>query len=334
MAATVWKGHLAFGLVSIPVRLLRAARAQRVPLRQLYRPKPVAQTAQPTLEMPEQQPSRYTTEITPEVTPEDAPEVVTVKRVYQPDHYEPVQKADLVTDLVKGYETTKGEYVVFDEQELRQIATKTSTEIEIVEFVRFNEIDPVYLETSYYLVPEATGEKAYALLFGAMREEGYAAVAKVSMHRRDHVLIVRPGKTGLIAHTMFYSDEVRTLEEFRTDTTLASGKELELAKALVEALAKPFEPDQFQNQFRAQLNQLIESRAAERRTTLRITPEEAPKSGKVIDIMDALRRSLLNVKPAEVKPADLKPASAPAPTPPRKPARGEQAPSRKRSTKH
>ena len=111
-------------------------------------------------------------------------------------------------------------------------------------------------------------------------------------------MIVRAGKTGLIAHTMFYADEVRTVEEFRTDTRLASAKEVELAKTLIQALTKPFEPDQFKNQFRERLNQLIASRAAEHQ----ITPVEAPRSGKVIDIMDALRRSLAEVKSVEQAP--------------------------------
>ena len=91
-----------------------------------------------------------------------------VKRVYQSasseDEASPVQNAD----LVKGFESAKGQYVVLDEEELRQITPKTSSEMEIVEFVQFSEIDPVYLETSYYVVPEDTGEKAYALLFEAM----------------------------------------------------------------------------------------------------------------------------------------------------------------------
>jgi DNA end-binding protein Ku len=217
---------------------------------------------------------------------------------------------------VKGYVSTKGHYVVLDEEELRQIMPKTSTEMEIVEFVRFNEIDPIYRETSYYVLPDDSGEKAYALLFDAMRGESRAAIAHVTMHRRDHVMIVRAGKTGLIAHTMFYADEVRTVEEFRTDTSLASAKEVELAKTLIQALTKPFAPDQFKNQFRERLNQLISSRTAEHQTM----PAETPQSGKVIDIMDALRLSLAEVKSAEREPA---------PRTERKPVRPDQQASNK-----
>lgn len=331
MAATVWKGQLAFGLVSIPVRLVRAARAQRVPLRQLYRPKEhraatPAPVTQPDLPAGPGRDSSYA-EAEDSPAPAEISGVIPVQRVYQAaggapfngeERPEPIQHADLVT----GYETSQGQYVVLEEDELRQLAPKTSTEIEIVEFVRFEEIDPVYLETSYYVIPEATGEKAYALLYDAMRDERYAAVANISMHRRDHVLIVRTGKTGLLAHTMFYPDEVRSIEEFRTDTALASTKELHLARTLIEALAKPFDPSRFENQFRARLQALIESRAAEA-PAIRV---EAPKPGKVIDIMDALRRSLAEVKPAE-RPGPRVPESAG-----RKPARTEQPASRTRKS--
>ena len=118
---------------------------------------------------------------------------------------------------------------------------------------------------------------------------------------------------------MYYADEVRTVEEFRTDTGLASAKEVELAKALVQALTKPFEPDQFKNQFRERLNQLIAARTAEHQ----ITPAEAPKPGKVIDIMDALRRSL-----AEVKSVEQPEQATPTPTQ-RKPVSAQEQPSDK-----
>lgn len=270
------------GLVSIPVRLLRAARPQRVPLRQLYRVKPV----RPASVFIDSPPTPVS-----ESNPPATSEVVPVKRVYQqvnvPDSSEEPPPA---AELVKGDESAKGHYVVLDEQELRQITPKTSTEMEIVEFVRFSEVDPIYLETSYYVVPEGTGEKAYALLFEAMREEGHAAIAHVSMHRRDHVMIVRPGRTGLVAHTMFYADEVRTTEEFRTDTGLPAEKERQLAKALLHAMLKPFDPDRFRNQYRERLQQLIASRATEHQTVALDTPTRTP--APVMDIMDALKRSL------------------------------------------
>jgi DNA end-binding protein Ku len=320
MATTVWKGHLTFGLVSIPVRLVRAARAERVKLRQLYRPKETQQpdelgpSVAPLInlgrdnEVQLQTPRELAAKIAPLITPaiEPAP-VVPVRRVFEAGNENaPVAPAD----LVKGYEYEKGQYVVLEQEDLRALAHQTSTEIQIVEFVRFMEIDPVYLETSYYVIPDENAEKAYALLLEAMRETGYAAVGQLTMHRRDHVIILRPGKRGLIGHTMFYPDEVRASEEFRTDTSLMAEKELGLAKALIVALAKPFDPAQFKNTFREQLRGLIESRVAGRQ----VTRIESREPAKVIDIMDALKRSLAQATEkqpaANIIQAERKPASA------------------------
>ena len=153
-------------------------------------------------------------------------------------------------------------------------------------------------------------------------EEGHAAIAQVSMHRRDHVMIVRAGHSGLIAHTMFYADEVRTVEEFRTDSGLVSEKERELAKALIHAMLKPFEPDHFKNQFREQLQRLIASLAAEHRTAA----VDARRPAPVIDIMDALKRSLAEVKSVkqQAEPTETR----------RRPPRSEKSAdkTRKRST--
>jgi DNA end-binding protein Ku len=294
MASTVWKGHLTFGLVSIPVRLVRAARAERVKLRQLYRREALPAAVEDS--KPQAQVSAAPVESTYQP----------VERTYQSadGNHQPVSDAG----LVKGYQQAKGEYVVLEEEEIRAIAPKTSTEMQIVEFVPFDEIDPVYLETSYYLAPDESGEKSYALLFAAMQETGYAAIGQLTMHRRDHVMIVRPGKTGLIAHTMFYADEVRTLDEFRTDAALVSAKELEMARALVQALATSFDPGKFKNQFQERLRALIDSRAA----AGPVATVETASPAKAVDLMDALKRSLEAAKQTSQSVH-------------RKPARGEQS---------
>lgn len=316
MAVTVWKGHLTFGLVSIPVRLFRAARAERVSFKQLYRPSRADVVTAPTPEPPPLPKGRKQQSDEPPAPVWEPPETAVgpVKRVYQAANGADQPQPIAPSDLVKGYEVSKGEYVVLDEQELRSVAPKTSSEMEIVEFVHFNEIDPVYLETSYYVAPDEGGEKAYALLLKGMEETGYATIGQLTMHRRDHVMILRPGKTGLLAHTMFYADEVRSVDEFRTDTSLVSAKELELAKALIQALATSFEPAKFKNQFRERLVALIESRSAVRATA----SMEAAAPGKVIDIMDALKRSLTAAKSAAS--ASSEPAK-----PERKPASGERS---------
>lgn len=308
MAATVWKGHLTFGLVSMPVRLVRAARAERMKLRQLYRPRtaipppqeqdlrtppPVPFPRQPEvrLEAAKKTPAKVVSSIQ---GPTEQAQVAPVRRVFEASHTDtPVAPAD----LVKGYEYEKGQYVVLEQDELRALAPETSTEIQVVEFVRFEEIDPVYLETSYYVIPDDNAEKAYALLLESMRQTGYAALGQLTMHRRDHIIILRPGKRGVIGHTMFYPDEVRATEEFRTDTSLVVEKELELAKALIGALAQKFDPARFKNVFQEQLGELIASRVAGRQ----VAHVETRAPAKVVDIMDALRRSLAQAK--EISPA-------------------------------
>jgi DNA end-binding protein Ku len=310
MATTVWTGHLTFGLVSMPVRLVRAARAERVKLRQLYRP--WAEMVQPEEEKPSVGVPRHEARTIPppqlaaKTAPatDSAPEhVAPVRRVFEAaNESAPIAPAD----LVKGYEYEKGQYVVLEQDDLRALAPQTSREIQVVEFVHFAEIDPVYLETSYYIIPDENAEKAYALLLEAMRQTGYAAVGQLTMHRRDHVIILRPGKRGLIGHTMFYPDEVRTTEEFRTDTSLVAEKELGLAKTLIAALARSFDPARFKNSFREQLRELIESRLAGRH----VTRIESRELAKVIDIMDALKRSLAEANAVSQKPdPDRKPAA-------------------------
>lgn len=309
MASTVWKGHLTFGLVSVPVRFVRAARAEKVRLRQLHVPRSAPAEEPPEVRTERERPAAAGAVGRPELVERAAPEapaaVAPVRRTYQPA--EPAEDSAPIdrSDLVKGYEYAKGQYVVLEDREIRELMPATATELPIVGFVHFVEIDPIYLETSYYVIPAENGEKAYALLYAAMRATGYAAIGQLTMHRRDHVVILRPGKSGLIAHTMFYPDEVRTIEEFRTDTTQAGGKELDLAKTLIQALAGPFEPEQFQNTFRARLQELIDAKIAGRE----ITPVAAPAQEQVIDIMDALRKSLAQVKPQ----ARRKPAAAEAP---------------------
>jgi DNA end-binding protein Ku len=313
MASTVWKGQLTFGLVSMPVRLVRAARAERVKLRQLHRPAAgSAAEEEESSPMPTSRPPAAHTGsfqvVAAKTAPHEAPEepqVAPVRRVFESEG-SPVDPAD----LVKGYEYEKGRYVVLEDQELKTLMPQTSTDIQVVEFVRFQEIDPVFLETSYYVVPAESGEKPYALLLEAMRQTGYAAIGQLTMHRRDHVLILRPGKTGLIGHTMFYPDEVRSAEEFRTDAALVVPKELDLAKALITALAQPFDPARFKNVFRERLRNLIESRI-ETRQTARV---EAHAPAKVIDIMDALKQSLAQVSAPVRAPGpqrtERKPATA------------------------
>ncbi|MGH9662928.1 MAG: Ku protein [Bryobacteraceae bacterium] len=264
MASTVWKGHLTFGLVSFPVKLYSAARAETISFNQLHKP--------------------------------DG------SRVKQVIFCQTEDKQIPRSEIVKGYEYEKDRYVVIDEEDIKKVAPKTARVMEILEFVKSGEVDPIYFETSYFLAPDEAGEKPYALLFDALRRTGYVAVAKIAMHNREHIVILRPGQHGVLLHTMYYSNEIRKVEEFRTDTTLISDKERELAHLLIESLAAEFDPGKYQDAYRANLLALIEAK----KNGQEVVETPAPHEAKVIDILEALKKSLDVVKkpPAVATTAD------------------------------
>jgi DNA end-binding protein Ku len=205
-------------------------------------------------------------------------------------------------ERAKAYEYEPDQYVVLRNQEIARLRPATSPDMEILNCVRLAEIDPVYLETSYYVVPEPAGEKPYALLYSALHRAGYAALGKVAMHGREHIMIVRAGRRGLLAHTMFYNDEVRAEYEFDARSVPVDPKELDLATQVVRALAAPFQPEQYRDEYRERLQALIEAKASQRQT-LPAVQQRQPRA-PVIDIMDALKRSLeLARKPVQPEKA-------------------------------
>jgi DNA end-binding protein Ku len=158
-------------------------------------------------------------------------------------------------------------------------------------------VDPIYLESSYYVAPEEGGEKAYALLFTALKDSGYYALAKVAMHNREHIIVMRPGDKGIVSHTMYYQDEIRQVEEFRTDTNLVKDKELAMAKMLISSLEAEFEPQKYHDSYRDNLQKLIEAKIEGKKVVETPSEHVAP----VIDIMEALKKSLAEKrKPATV----------------------------------
>ena len=289
MASTVWRGFVTFGLISIPVRLFRAARAERVSLRRLYRAAPEPDkdaSAEPVFESPKGRRS-------PEPEPEPAipePELTPVRQVSVRGGSDQVV-AD--KSVVKGYEYEAGRYVALEPEELKSLEPKTATEMQIEEFVNLAEVDPVYFETSYYLVPEEAGEKAYALLYRSLQMAGLVAVAQFAMHGREHVVIVRPGGKGLIAHTMFFSSEVRADDEYRADPGVVTQKELDLAQTLIRSLAAPFEPGKYSDKYREKLEALIAKRVAGQSVAV---PEKPSRTRAVVNITEALQKSLAALK--------------------------------------
>jgi DNA end-binding protein Ku len=262
MAASTWKGHLTFGLVSFPIRLFSAARGETISFNLLHK--------------------------------DDH------SRIKQVTYCQAEDKPVPRSDLVKGYEYEKDHYVVIDEEDIKKVAPKTARVMEILEFVKADQVDPVYLESSYYVAPDEGGEKPYALLFQALKDSGYYALAKVAMHNREHIIILRPGSKGILSHTMYFQDEIRQVEEFRTDTSLVKEKELAMAKMLISSLEADFEPQKYHDEYRLNLQQMIEAKIEGKKVVAAPTEHVAP----VIDIMEALKRSLAEKrKPAQAATA-------------------------------
>ncbi len=321
MPVSIWKGHLAFGLVTIPVKLYRAARAEKVKFRQLYRapaPRAVPEEEAAGPRQADAPLKRGRAAPPPEpapTTPEPEPVVSRIRQAaYVPDaESEDEEQARPVprSDLVRGYEYDPGRYVVVTKEDLRAITPETRRDMQIVEFVHLDEIDPVYFESSYYVAPDSGGERPYALFFETLRKTGYVGLAELAMHRREHIVVLRPGRHGLIAHTMFYPSEVHAEEEFPADTSVVKPRELEMAKLLVEAQTAKFEPEKFRDVYKERLEQLIQSRIEGRQTAA--AAEQPKASEKVVDIMDALEKSLAALK---------KPATSAASKPARKRSAG------------
>ena len=162
--------------------------------------------------------------------------------------------------------------------------------MEIVRSVRLFEIDPVFFETSYYVVPDRGGEKPYAILFEALRGTQHVALARVGMYGREHVVIVRPGDHGILAHTMFYVDEIRLENEFRADVQGVGAKELELAKTFLEAIEAPFAPEEFKDVYREELQAMIARKVSEAGAAP--TVQQPVATGPVVDILEALKKSI------------------------------------------
>ncbi len=264
MAGSVWKGHLTFGLVSLPVKLTVAARSETVSFNQLHK--------------------------------DDHSRVKMVTFCQAED------KQVARSELVKGYEYEKDRYVVIDEEDIRKITPKTARVMEILEFVKAEEVDPLYLETSYYVQPEEAGEKPYSLLFEAMRRTGYVSLARLMMHNREHIVVLRPGKHGLILHTLYYRDEVRATEEFRTDTTQVKEKEVDMAVHLLEALAASFEVEKYKDTYRETLRGMIEAKIQGAEI---VEAPQAEPLAPVVDIMEALKNSLAQLKKPPVKVTEM-----------------------------
>ena len=255
MAASVWSGYLTFGLISMPVRLFSGARSSGISFNQLHR--------------------------------------TDHQRVKQQLICSADGQVLERSDIVKGYEYRKGEYVIVEPEEIKKIEPKTAKTMEILEFVKSSEVDPVYFESSYYMVPEEAGRRPYALLTKALEESEYVAIAKLTMHNREYTVFLRPHKGGMMLHTMYYAEEVREVESFGAPDVEIKEAEIKVAHQLIEALADKWDPEKYHDNFQENLKKLIETKL-EGGTIQAV--EQPKKLAPVVDLMAALKESLQNAK--------------------------------------
>lgn len=251
MASKVWTGHLTFGLISIPVYLTPAARAESISFNMLHR--------------------------------------TDNKRVKQqlvcPDDKQVVDRGE----IVKGYEFRKDEFVIINPEEIRQIEPDTSEVLEVTEFVDSSDVDPVFFEMSYHIVPDVAGQKAYSLVAAAMDKSKYVAVGKLAMHNREYTTIIRHYQGGLMLHTMYYDNEVRPQETNKMTTETPKPEEIKMAQQFFSALVAPWEPKKYKDNFREQIQNLILSKIEGKETPKK---QKRQKTVPVPDILEAIKASL------------------------------------------
>jgi DNA end-binding protein Ku len=261
MAASVWSGYLTFGLISMPVRLFSGARSSGISFNMLHRD-----------------------------------DLTRVKQQY----YCPTDNRVVSRDeIVKGYEYRKDEYVVIEPDEIKKIEPKTAKTMEILEFVKGSEVDPVYFDASYYMLPEEAGRRPYALLTKAMEESDYVAIAKLTMHNREYTVFLRPHEGGMMLHTMYYAEEVKKVEGFGAPDVELKESEVKVANQLIEALADEWDPEKYHDNFQDNLKNLIQTKLEGGKI---VEIEKPKKLAPVVDLMAALKQSLAEME-GKKKPA-------------------------------
>jgi DNA end-binding protein Ku len=267
VARAIWSGSISFGLLNVPVKLYSAVSKQTVRFRELR----------------EGDGSR-----------------VKHKRVAESDGKEvPYEK------IVKGYEYAPDQYVVLSRDELAELDPKRTRAIEIQDFVDLDDIDPIYFEQPYFLGPDRGAERAYALLVQAMKDARKVAVARFVLRNKEHLAAIRPMEDVLTLTTMRFHDEVSSPQDLDGEVfeeakpKKPEKRELEMAKQLIESLTSDFKPDRYRDEYREELLDLLERKAAGKEVVT--APTEEPKPTKAPDLMAALEESLAAVRGEEAE---------------------------------
>jgi DNA end-binding protein Ku len=276
----IWTGSISFGLVTVPVRLVSATRSQDVRFNQLEA---------------------------------DTGARIRYRRVSEQNGEEVPNER-----IVKGYELEPGRYVVIEGDELAALKPKASRQIEIEDFVDLSEIDPVYFEQPYYLIPDKDAVKAYRLLADVMQQENKVAIGRFVLRSKEALVAIRPVDGALCLETMRYADEVLqpgSEVELPEGATKPSARELDMARQLVNTLAGSFDPEKYRDEYREEVLALIERKAAGEEVVASPVQEEP---AKVLDLMAALEASLARTGARQKRSVDddaaAERSSSPAPT--------------------
>jgi DNA end-binding protein Ku len=259
MPRSIWSGAISFGLVNVPVKLYSAVSRKSVRFHQLNG---------------------------------ETGNRIQQKRV-DPETGEEVS----FDQIVKGYELTRNSYVVIKPEELDALDPEKTRTIDIEDFVDLADIDPVYYDHPYYLIPDKGAAKAYGLLLGAMEEAGKVAIARVVIRSKEQLVAIRPSQGVLLMETMIFHDEVVPSDEIEdlpeAKELKASDRELKMAQQLIDSLSADFDPTRYRDEYRDKVLELIERKA--QGEEIAVQPE-APKAERVPDLMAALEASLAAVK--------------------------------------
>jgi DNA end-binding protein Ku len=286
MPRTMWRGAISFGLVSIPIRVFPATEEKTLHFNQLH----------------DADGGRIKYKRVCAVCGEEVP----------------------FEHIVKGFEIEKDRYVMLDDEDFDAVPVESSRAIDIMQFVDLEEIDPILYKKSYYLVPDETGAKAYALLRQAMAEDGRVGIAKVSFRDKEHLAALRFKDEVFVLETMYWPDEIRAaeFEELEKDVKLRP-QEVQMAQTLIENLTEEWNPEQYRDEYREALLEIVEKKAAGEE----IVVQEAAEPTKVVDLMEALKASVAAAKKKE--PAKAAPRKSAAKKPAAKKAAAKSGARRK-----
>jgi DNA end-binding protein Ku len=267
MATATWKGSISFGLLTIPISLYTAARSERVNLHQIHR------------------------------------ECNT--RLRQPLFCPTCNRQVDRSEVIRGFEYEDDQYVLVENDEIKKITPRSGKTMEILAFVKEEEIDPIFFDASYFAMPDKENHKPYVLLVKALEDTGRVGIATVTMHQREYTVFIRPHKHGLAVHTMYFEREIREVEGFgKVDGEIKlKPQEIKLAEQLVDSLSEKFKPQKYHDTFQENLAKLIEAKK-EGKT---VVAEPEARRAPVIDMMEALKRSIRQTEAGEVtKPARVR----------------------------